>query len=81
MRDYGVEYDPGRLQELEEAVEDLQQFAEEVRQELEARPTTKRRRSRESWNADFPEQKFKDTYSFSRNFKRGLQAVKERYYL
>jgi hypothetical protein len=45
VRDYGVEYESGRLQELEEAVEDLQQFADEVRQELKARPTTKRRRS------------------------------------
>jgi hypothetical protein len=48
VRDYGVEYEPERLQELKETVEDLQQFAEEVKQELEARPTTKRRRSMHS---------------------------------
>jgi hypothetical protein len=45
VRDYPVEFESRRLQELEEAVEDFQQFAEEVRQELEGRPTTKRRRS------------------------------------
>jgi hypothetical protein len=45
VRDYRVEYESGRWEDLVEAVEDLQQFAEEVRQELEARPTTKRRRS------------------------------------
>jgi hypothetical protein len=39
------------------------------------------RQLRETWNAEFPERKFKDTYSFSTNFKRGLQAVKQRYYL
>jgi len=36
---------------------------------------------RECWNAEFPEKKFKDTNSFSTYFKRGLQAVKQRYYL
>jgi hypothetical protein len=45
VRDYRDEYESGRWEDLVEAVEDLQQFAEEVRQELEGRPTTKRRRS------------------------------------
>jgi hypothetical protein len=48
VRDYGVEDESERLQGLEEVVEDLQQFAKEVRQELEARPTTKHRRSMDS---------------------------------
>lgn len=48
VRDYGVEYELERLQALEEVVEDLQQFAEEVMQELETRPTIKRRRSMDS---------------------------------
>lgn len=39
------------------------------------------RQLRESWNIEFPEKKFKDTYSFSTHFKRGLQAVEQRYYL
>jgi len=39
------------------------------------------RHLRESWNAEFPENRFNDTYSFSTNFKRGLQAVEQRYYL
>jgi hypothetical protein len=45
VRDYPVKYEPRRLKDLEEIAEELQQFAEEVRQELEGRPTTKHRRS------------------------------------
>jgi hypothetical protein len=48
VRDYRVEVESGRWEDLEEVVEDFQQFAEEVRQELQARPTTKRRRSMHS---------------------------------
>jgi hypothetical protein len=36
---------------------------------------------RECWNAEFPDEQFKDTYSFSTNFRRGLHAVEQRYYL
>jgi hypothetical protein len=36
---------------------------------------------RECWNAEFPEKKFRDTNMFSTYFERGLQAVKQRYYL
>ena len=39
------------------------------------------RHLRESWNAEFPEKKFRDTNMFSTYFERGLQAVKQRYYL
>jgi hypothetical protein len=45
VRDYGVDDEPERLRELQEALEDLQEFAEEVDRELEIRPTTKPRRS------------------------------------
>jgi hypothetical protein len=39
------------------------------------------RRLRESWNATFPERRFRDTNEFSTNFKRGLEAVEQRYYM
>ena len=39
------------------------------------------RQLRESWNVEFPEKQFNDTGSFSTYFKRGLEAVEERYYL
>lgn len=35
----------------------------------------------ETWNTEFPEKKFRDINDFSRDFERGLEAVKKRYSL